>query len=190
LDQRPSIIIIEVSGKDAKKAFANEPGGHRFQRIPPTERNGRVQTSTITVAILDPVNPRDLIIDDGEISKEVFRGSGAGGQKRNKTSSAVRLTHKPTGIVVKYESERSQSMNLQAAKAILASRLKQLADESDQKERSSIRKEQVGCGMRGCKTWTIRIRDEVVIHHPSNTRIAWKKYKQGDYEIAPGEHHG
>jgi len=182
LDQRPSIIIVEVSGKDARKIFANESGGHRWQRIPSTEKRGRVQTSTITVAILEPVNPRDLIIDDGEISKEVFRGSGAGGQKRNKTSSAVRLTHKPTGIVVKYESERSQSMNLQAAKAILASRLKQLADESDQKERSSIRKEQLGCGMRGEKRRTIRIRDDQVIDHITQKKISAKKYLRGELD--------
>ena len=173
---------MEISGPGVKEAFANEPGGHRWQRIPPTEKRGRVQTSTITVAVLDPVNMQDVVIDDGDVDRQVFRGSGAGGQKRNKTSSAVRLTHRPTGIVIRYESERSQSQNLRVARAMLAARLQQQADSETQTARHEIRKNQVGTGMRGDKRRTIRVRDDRVTDHLTNKKMSVKQYLRGELE--------
>ena len=183
LDQRPAIIILEISGSGAKAAFANEPGGHRWQRIPSTEKRGRVQTSTITVAVLDPVNMQDVVIDDGDVDRQVFRGSGAGGQKRNKTASAVRLTHKPTGIVIRYESERSQSQNLRVARALLAARLQQQLDAKAQTIRHNIRKDQVGTGMRGDKRRTIRVRDDRVHDHLTGRKMSVKQYLRGELEM-------
>lgn len=183
LDQRPAIIILEISGPGSKKSFVNESGGHRWQRIPSTEKRGRVQTSTITVAVLDPVNMQDVVIDDGDVERQVFRGSGAGGQKRNKTASAVRLTHRPTGIVIRYESERSQAQNLRVARALLAARLQQQLDVKTQTIRHAIRKEQVGTGMRGDKVRTIRVRDDRVTDHLTGRKMSVKQYFRGELEM-------
>jgi peptide chain release factor 1 len=183
LDQRPAIIILEISGAGAKEAFANEPGGHRWQRIPPTEKRGRVQTSTITVAVLDPIDSRDIEVSADDVEWQAFRGSGAGGQKRNKTASAVRVTHKPTGITVRYESERSQQQNLRAAKALLASRLQQQATFSAQAIQHTARKDQVGSGMRGDKRRTIRVRDDRVTDHITGRITSVKQYLRGELEV-------
>lgn len=183
LDQRPAIIILEISGPGARKAFANEPGGHRWQRIPPTEKRGRVQTSTITVAVLEPVDSRDIEIASDDVEWQAFRGSGAGGQKRNKTASAVRITHKPTGITIRYESERSQQQNLRAAKALLASRLQQQAQASAQATQHAARKDQVGTGMRGDKRRTIRVRDDQVTDHLIGKKMSVQRYLRGELEV-------
>jgi peptide chain release factor 1 len=182
LDQRPAIIILEITGDGVKEAFRNEAGGHRWQRTPPTEKRGRVQTSTITVAVLDPIESRDIEIGGGDIEWEAFRGSGKGGQKRNKTASAVRITHKPTGTVIRYESERSQSQNLRVAKAILAARLRQASEASASSSQSADRKAQVGTGMRGDKRRTIRVRDDRVTDHSTGRTMSCKAYLRGELE--------
>ena len=183
VDRRQSIVILEISGSGVKKAFVNEAGGHRWQRIPPTEKKGRVQTSTITVAVLDPIAQCDIEIDDGDLDRQAFRGSGAGGQKRNKTASAIRLTHRPTGIVIRYESERSQSQNLRVAKAILAARVQQQVESKAGSERHLLRKEQVGTGMRGDKRRTIRVRDDRVTDHLTGRTTTFKQYLRGELEF-------
>ncbi len=182
VDRRPSIVTLEVSGDGVKEAFANEPGGHRWQRIPPTEKRGRVQTSTITVAVLDPIAACDIEIADDDLDRQAFRGSGKGGQKRNKTASAIRLTHRPTGIVIRYESERSQSQNLRVAKALLAARVRQQAESSVSGERHLLRKQQVGTGMRGDKRRTIRVRDDRVTDHVTGRTVSVKQYLRGELE--------
>jgi peptide chain release factor 1 len=150
--------------------------------VPPTEKRGRVQTSTITVAVLDPPEPCDLEISDGDVDWQAFRGSGKGGQKRNKTASAVRITHKPTGIVIRYESERSQSQNLRVAKALLAARIQQQVEATAQNERHISRKDQVGTGMRGDKRRTIRVRDDRVKDHLTGRTVSFKQYMRGELE--------
>ena len=182
LDQRPSITILEITGKGASEAFAHETGGHRWQRIPPTERRGRVQTSTITIAVLAPVDMHEVEVDDGDVEWQAFRGSGKGGQKRNKTASAVRLTHRPTGITIRYESERSQAQNLRVAKALLASRLQQQVMDAAQADRHADRKAQVGSGMRGDKRRTIRVRDDRVTDHVTGRTLSVKAYMRGELE--------
>lgn len=151
--------------------------------MPLTERRGRVQTSTITIAVLAPVSARDIEVADDDVEWHAFRGSGAGGQKRNKTASAVRVTHKPTGIVVRYESERSQSQNLRVAKALLAARVQQQLATASQDARHTARREQVGTGMRGDKRRTIRVRDDRVTDHLTGRTTSVKQYLRGELEV-------
>jgi peptide chain release factor 1 len=141
-----------------------------------------VQTSTITIAVLEPLDAGDVTVADGDIDWQAFRGSGAGGQKRNKTASAVRVTHKQTGISVKYESERSQSQNLRVAKALLAARLQHARDTEVGATRHADRKAQTGTGMRGDKRRTIRVRDDRVADHLTGRTTSVKAYLRGELE--------
>ena len=180
--ERPGLLIFKASGKGADAAFANESGGHRWQRIPPTEKRGRMQTSTITVAVLPEPTPTQVIIRESDLEEKFCRGSGAGGQHRNVTDSAVQLTHKPSGITVRCESERSQHSNRETALQILRARLWDAANEQHSANVSSKRKEQVGSGMRGDKRRTIRSQDDVVTDHILNRQWKLKRYLRGDWD--------
>jgi len=173
-----------MSGAGARAALEHEPGGHRFQRVPPTEKRGRVHTSTITVAVLN-VEARGAAfgsLKKTDVEEKTTKGSGAGGQHRNKTESVVVVTHRPTGIVVRCESQRSQHQNRAVAWALLDERVR-VADASQQKaERESQRRAQVGSGMRGDKVRTLRLQDGVVTCERSDRKIAWKRYQRGDWE--------
>jgi peptide chain release factor 1 len=114
--------------------FAHESGGHRWQRVPPTEKRGRVHTSTVTVVVLEEPTSSELTIDPRDLEEKFTRGSGAGGQHRNKTDSAVQLRHKPTGVAVRAENGRSQAANRETALRLLRARLivaKQQTDAAD-----------------------------------------------------------
>lgn len=178
---RPGIIIFEVSGKKAQKAFENETGGHRVQRIPSTEKRGRVHTSTITVAVLPIHKGRKVQIDNRDLDWKFCRGSGAGGQHRNVTDSAVQLTHLPTGTQVRIESERSQHANKELALEILEARLQENMKAQQVSKRASKRKAQVGSGMRADKRRTIRVRDDQVKDHVTGKSWSYKKYARGDW---------
>jgi len=119
VEARPGFAILRIHGCRAKKLFRQESGGHRWQRIPPTERRGRYHTSTVTVAVLSEPTERELHIDQRDLEWKTCRGSGAGGQHRNKTDSAVQLRYKPSGLSVRVESERSQTKNKVSALALL-----------------------------------------------------------------------
>jgi peptide chain release factor 1 len=182
LDSRSGFIRCRVSGKNVKKHFRHEPGGHRWQRVPPTERRGRVHTSTITVAVLPEVTESEVKISEKDLEWKAFRGSGPGGQHRNKTDSAVSLHHKPTGIKIRSESQKSQKQNKDTALAILRARLHSEQRESQSLRRSNMRKSQVGSGMRADKIRTIRLQDGQVTDHNTGKRISAKKYLRGDLE--------
>jgi protein subunit release factor A len=107
LDTRPGLTVFQATGKRAWETFQNEPGGHRWQRVPPTEKRGRVHTSTVTVAVLSEPTEVELHLDPRDLEWTATRGSGAGGQKRNVTANAVQLKHKPSCMMVRVESERS-----------------------------------------------------------------------------------
>jgi peptide chain release factor 1 len=183
LETRPGFVSFQVSGQTAKEDFKYEGGGHRFQRIPPTERNGRVHTSTITVAVLPVPTEIEMSIPDNELDWDTLRGSGPGGQHRNKTESCVRLTHKPTGIVVLYGSERSQHQNKRIALGILKARLKEQKDNLIENSRNADRKKQVGLGQRGDKIRTIAFQRDQVTNHLNGKRINIAKYLKGEITL-------
>ena len=141
-------ICFTISGENVYSRLKFESGVHRVQRVPETESGGRVHTSTVTVAVLPEMEEVDVKIDPADVEMQVFRSSGAGGQHINKTSSAVRLIHKPTGTVVECQQERSQFQNREKAMRILASRLYEEERQRVEGEHSAQRRSQVGSGMR------------------------------------------
>ena len=141
-------ISFTVEGDGAWSRFKFESGVHRVQRVPETESGGRVHTSTATVAVLPEMETVDVELNPADVEMQVFRSSGAGGQHINKTSSAVRLIHKPTGTVVECQQERSQFQNREKAMRLLASILYDREQERIQSEYGENRRSQVGSGMR------------------------------------------
>ena len=141
-------ISFTIEGDGAFSKLKFESGVHRVQRVPETESGGRVHTSTVTVAVLPEMDEVDVKLNPADVEMQVFRASGAGGQHVNKTSSAVRLIHKPTGMVVECQQERSQFQNKDKAMRILASRLHEEELERVSSEYTAQRRSQVGSGMR------------------------------------------
>ena len=147
-------ISFMITGKGAYSRLKFESGVHRVQRVPDTESSGRIHTSAATVAVLPVVEDVEIEINPADIKMEVFRASGAGGQHVNKTSSAVRLIHEPTGIVVECQTERSQLQNREYCMKMLRSRLYNAEKEKQDSEIASARKSQVGSGDRSEKIRT------------------------------------
>ena len=147
-------ISFMVTGKGAYSRLKFESGVHRVQRVPDTESSGRIHTSTATVAVLPVVEDVEIEINPADIKMEVFRASGAGGQHINKTSSAVRLIHIPTGMVAECQTQRSQLQNREYAMNMLKSRLYEIEKQKQESEISNTRKSQVGSGDRSEKIRT------------------------------------
>jgi peptide chain release factor 1 len=137
-----------IEGDGAYSRFKFESGVHRVQRVPETESGGRIHTSTVTVAVLPEAEEVDIDIDPTELQIDTFRSSGAGGQHVNKTESAIRITHLPTGTVVECQDERSQHKNRERAMKILRSRLLEVEREKQNSEIADERRSQVGTGDR------------------------------------------
>lgn len=171
-----------MSGKGAGELFANESGGHRWQRVPPNEKRGRVHTSTITVAVLPEPREHEVVIKPDDIEVTFMRGSGAGGQHRNVTDSACRIKHLATGLEVRCESERSQHSNRETAMAILRARIQDAQNASTNGERAADRRRQLGSGMRGDKRRTIRVQDDQVNDHVTGRTWSFKRYSRGDWD--------
>ena len=147
-------ISFMITGKGAYSRLKFESGVHRVQRVPDTEASGRIHTSTATVAVLPVVEDVEIDINPADIRMEVFRSSGAGGQHINKTSSAVRLIHEPTGIVVECQTERSQFQNRDNAMKMLRTKLYEIEKQKQDSEVANARKSQVGSGDRSEKIRT------------------------------------
>ena len=162
-----------VSGRGAYSRLKYESGVHRVQRVPETESGGRVHTSTATVAVLPEMEEVDVQINPADIEMQVYRASGAGGQHVNKTSSAVRLIHKPTGIVVACQEERSQLQNREKCMRMLASKLYEIEQERIESQHTGMRRSQVGTGMRNERIRTYNFPQGRVTDH----RVGLTLYK-------------
>ena len=162
-----------ISGRGAYSRLKYESGVHRVQRVPETESGGRVHTSTATVAVLPEMEEVDVQINPADVEMQVYRASGAGGQHVNKTSSAVRLIHKPSGIVVACQEERSQLQNREKCMRMLASKLYEIEQERIQSENDGLRRSQVGTGMRNERIRTYNFPQGRVTDH----RIGLTLYK-------------
>ena len=173
-------IVLLVSGAGALELFENEAGGHRWQRVPPTEQNGRRHSSTFTVAVFDESASQSVVFDESEIEFEATVGHGPGGQHRNKTASAIRATHRPTGITAFIQSERSQSANIRRATDTIRERvLSQLGNKSHG-ELNSNRKRQIGSGERSDKIRTVQEQNDRVIDHRTNKKCNVSAYLKGE----------
>ncbi len=162
-----------INGRGAWSRMKYESGVHRVQRVPETESGGRVHTSTATVAVLPEMEEVDVQINPADIEMQVYRASGAGGQHVNKTSSAVRLIHKPSGIVVACQEERSQLQNREKCMRMLASKLYEIEEEKKNSTVSGLRRSQVGTGMRNERIRTYNFPQGRVTEH----RVGLTLYK-------------
>ena len=156
---------FEIKGKDVYKKMRYETGVHRVQRIPATEKNGRVHTSTASVAILPIRKKVNFVINPADLEMEYSRSGGKGGQNVNKVETAVRLIHKPTGLDVRSTNERSQLANREKAMAILTAKIQQLKEEEEAKQYSGERKAQIGSGDRSEKIRTYNFPQDRVTDH-------------------------
>ncbi|MFA5084125.1 MAG: PCRF domain-containing protein [Candidatus Paceibacterota bacterium] len=158
-------LVAEIAGEGVYDALKFESGVHRVQRIPATEKAGRVHTSTISVAVLKEVEQTQIQVNPSDLEVTFFRSSGPGGQNVNKVETAVRILHKPSGVVVASQVDRSQSANRDRAMNILRAKLFEFKQEEEQKKMGALRKEQIGSGDRSEKIRTYNFPQDRITDH-------------------------
>jgi len=172
---------FEIKGKDVYQKMRYETGVHRVQRVPATEKNGRVHTSTASVAILPIRKKVNFVINPSDLEMEYSRSGGKGGQNVNKVETAVRLIHKPTGLDVRCTNERSQVANREKAMMILTAKLQQLEEEKEAKKYAGVRKDQIGTGDRSEKIRTYNFsQDRITDHRIKKSWHNLPKIMEGD----------
>lgn len=176
-------IIVRLAGPSVYSRLKFESGGHRVQRVPLTEAQGRIHTSACTVAVMAEVLEREITINPADLKVDTFRASGAGGQHVNKTDSAIRITHLPTGLVVECQDERSQHKNRARALSILASRLREQELRAKQEKEAATRRKLVGSGDRSERIRTYNFPQGRITDHRINlTLYRLEKVLEGDLD--------
>ena len=174
-------MIARARGPNVRALFEGEIGGHRWQRVPPTEKRGRVHSSTITIAVLDEDHVLGIVIRESDLEWSTCRSPGPGGQHVQKTDSAVQLLHVPSGISIRAHEGKSQHANRTAALARLRNRLEQDQRAKAAEARAAQRRAQVGSGERADKRRTIRAQDGSVVDHRTGRTWRYSDYVRGNW---------
>ncbi|MHB1566562.1 MAG: peptide chain release factor 1 [Acidiferrobacter sp.] len=176
-------IIVRLAGTGVYSRLKFESGGHRVQRVPATEAQGRIHTSACTVAVMPEIEEREITINPMDLKVDTFRASGAGGQHVNKTDSAIRITHLPSGLVVECQDERSQHKNRSRAMSILASRLQEQETRAKQEKEAATRRRLVGSGDRSERIRTYNFPQGRITDHRINlTLYRLERVLEGDLD--------
>jgi len=178
VEERAGIAVVRASGKGASELFKHEAGGHRWQQV----SGKKVHTSTVTVAVLREPTATEMVLHERDLEWKTCRGSGAGGQHRNTTDSAVIVKHIPSGVTVRCENERSQLQNKNTAMSVLRARLLEAKEAMVAGTYNDVRRGQLGGGARGDKRRTIQFQNGIVVDHIRERRTDVKSYLKGDLE--------